>query len=210
MIMVTRKGLEKDPELAERIDRAIFPGLQGGPHDHTTAAIAVALGEAMQPSFRQYGRQVVANAKALAEGLMRRGFRLVTGGTDNHMMLIDLTRGGPGRGVFLQEALDRVGITVNKNTIPGEPSSAFYPSGIRLGTPAATTRGMREREMDQLAEWIAAVGEEIKKFQLPKDSGERTTRLQEFRHAIQENPRLARMREDVREFCLKFPVPGTA
>ncbi len=210
MIMVTRKGLEKDPELGERVDRAIFPGLQGGPHDHTTLAIAAALGEAMQPSFRDYGRQVVANARALAEGLMRRGLRLVTGGTDNHMMLIDLTTGGPGKGVFLQEALDRVGITVNKNTIPGEPSSAFYPSGVRLGTPAATTRGMGEREMDRLAEWIAAVEQEIKEFQLPKDAGERTARLKEFRHAIQENVRLARMREDVREFCRKFPVPGTA
>ncbi len=210
MLMVTQRGLEKDPELAERIDRAIFPGLQGGPHDHTTAAIAVALGEAMQPSFRDYGRQVVANAKALAEGLMRRGFRLVTGGTDNHMILIDLTLGGPGRGVFLQDALDRVGITVNKNTIPGEPSSAFYPSGIRLGTPAATTRGMREKEMDRLAEWISAVGEEVKEFQLPKETVERTAQLKQFRDTIQGNPRLARMREHVRDFCLKFPVPGTA
>ncbi len=210
MLMVTQRGLERDPELAERIDRAIFPGLQGGPHDHTTAGIAVALGEAMQPSFRDYGRQVVANAKALAEGLMRRGFRLVTGGTDNHMILIDLTPGGPGRGVFLQDALDRVGITVNKNTIPGEPSSAFYPSGIRLGTPAATTRGMREREMDRLAEWISAVSEEVKEFQLPKETVERMAQLKQFRDTIQGNPRLARMREHVRDFCLKFPVPGTA
>jgi glycine hydroxymethyltransferase len=210
MLMVTQRGLERDPELAERIDRAIFPGLQGGPHDHTTAGIAVALGEAMQPSFRDYGRQVVANAKALAEGLMRRGFRLVTGGTDNHMILIDLTPGGPGRGVFLQDALDRVGITVNKNTIPGEPSSAFYPSGIRLGTPAATTRGMREGEMDRLAEWISAVSEEVKEFQLPKETVERMAQLKQFRDTIQGNPRLARMREHVRDFCLKFPVPGTA
>ena len=143
MILVTEKGLAKDPELAEKIDRAVFPGLQGGPHDHQTAAIAVALGEAMQPEFVEYGRQVVRNAKALGEALLAHGFRLVTGGTDNHMLLLDLTPTGPGRGVFLQEALDRVGITVNKNTIPGEPSSPFYPSGIRLGTPAATTRGMR-------------------------------------------------------------------
>jgi glycine hydroxymethyltransferase len=210
MIMVTQKGLKKDPELAERIDRAIFPGLQGGPHDHTTAAIAVALGEAAQPSFREYGHRVVANAKALAEGLLRRGVRLVTGGTDNHMMLIDLTPGGPGRGVFLQEALDRVGITVNKNTIPGEPSSAFYPSGVRLGTPAATTRGMREPEMDQIAAWIAAVVEEIGEFQLPEGREERTARLEAFRRAIEKNARLVAIREDVRSFCLKFPVPGTA
>jgi glycine hydroxymethyltransferase len=209
MIMVTQKGLKKDPELADRIDRAIFPGLQGGPHDHTTAAIAVALGEAARPSFRDYGRQVVANAKVLAEGLVRRGVRLVTGGTDNHMMLIDLTPGGPGRGVFLQEALDRVGITVNKNTIPAEPSSAFYPSGVRLGTPAATTRGMREPEMEQIAAWIAAVAEEIREFQLPSGREERAARLDAFRRGIEGNVRLAAVREDVRKFCLRFPVPGT-
>lgn len=209
MILVTQKGLDKDPELAERIDRAIFPGLQGGPHDHTTAAIAVALGEAAQPEFKEYGRQVVANAKALADALLRRKLTLVTGGTDNHMVLIDLTPGGPGRGVFLQEALDRVGITVNKNTIPGEPSSAFYPSGVRLGAPAATTRGMREREMDQIAAWIAEVGDEIKEFRLPDGREERAAELRRFRKGIQENRRLAQVRDAVREFCLKFPVPGT-
>jgi glycine hydroxymethyltransferase len=210
MIMVTQKGLDKDPELAERIDRAIFPGLQGGPHDHTTAAIAVTLGEAAQPSFREYGRQVVANARTLADGLLRRGVRLVTGGTDNHMILIDLTPGGPGRGVFLQEALDRVGITVNKNTIPGEPSSAFYPSGIRLGTPAATTRGMREAEMDQIAAWIAGVAEEVREFRLPGGREERTAGLAAFRRAIRDDSQLAALREDVRALCLKFPVAGTA
>lgn len=209
MIMVTQKGLDKDSELAERIDRAIFPGLQGGPHDHTTAAIAVALGEAAQPSFREYGRQIVSNAKALAQGLLRRGFKLVTGGTDNHMILLDLTPGGPGRGVFLQEALDRVGITVNKNTIPGEPSSAFYPSGIRLGTPAATTRGMREAEMDRIAGWMADVADEVGEFKLPEGREERAAQLRKFRRAIEENRRLAAMREDVRSFCLRFPVPGT-
>jgi len=209
MILVTDKGLAKDPELAERVDRAVFPGLQGGPHDQTTAAIAVALGEAMQPSFGEYGRQVVVNAKALAHGLLRYGFKLVTGGTDNHMMLLDLTPGGAGRGVFLQEALDRVGITVNKNTIPKEPSSAFYPSGIRLGTPAATTRGMREPEMSRIAEWIAAVGEVIEEFRLPEGREERTATLRAFRRSIEENRRLEALRGDVREFCLKFPVPGT-
>jgi glycine hydroxymethyltransferase len=126
------------------------------------------------------------------------------------MILIDLTPDGAGRGVFLQEALDRVGITVNKNTIPGEPSSAFYPSGVRLGTPAATTRGMREPEMDQIAAWIAGVVQEIREFQLPDGREERTMRLEAFRRAIERNPRLARMREEVRKFCLKFPVPGTA
>lgn len=209
MIMVTRKGLDRDPDLAERIDRAVFPGLQGGPHDHTTAAIAVALGEATQPAFKEYGRQVVANAKALAAGLMRRGLKLVTDGTDNHMVLLDLTPGGPGRGVFLQEGLDRVGITVNKNTIPREPSSAFYPSGIRLGSPAATTRGMREPEMDRIAAWIADVAAQLEEFRLPDDRDARAAELRRFRKAVQESPRLAALGGEIREFCLRFPVPGT-
>jgi len=210
MILVTQKGLERDPELAEKIDRAIFPGLQGGPHDHTTAAIAVALGEAMQPAFKAYGMQVVANAKALAEGLMRRGLTLVTNGTDNHMVLLDLTPGGPGRGVFLQEGLDRVGITVNKNTIPREPASAFYPSGVRLGAPAATTRGMREAEMDQIAAWITDVAAQVEEFRLPDEREARAAELRRFRKAIQDNARLASLRDVVRAFCLRFPVPGTA
>ncbi len=209
MIMVTEKGIAKDPELPERIDSAIFPGLQGGPHDHTTAGIAVALGEAMQPAFRTYGRQVVANAKAFAAGLLRRGLHLVTGGTDNHMVLIDLTPGGPGRGVFLQEALDRIGITVNKNTIPKEPSSAFYPSGIRAGTPAATTRGMREPEMDQLADWIAQVVTRIKDVQLPSEPKTRAQRRKVFRAELDADKQLAALHEEVRAFCTKFPVPGT-
>src|SRR3989304_2281759 len=174
MIMVTERGLAKDPELDQKIDRAVFPGLQGGPHDHTTAAIAVALGEAMRPEFKAYGAQVGGKAKGLAEALIKHGFKLVTDGTDNHMLLRDLTPTGPGRGVFLQEALDRVGITVNKNTVPGEPSSPFYPSGVRMGTPAAPTRGMREPEMERLAAWIAAVAGRIEQFQLPADRKART------------------------------------
>ncbi len=209
MIMVTERGLKKDPDLAKKIDAAIFPGLQGGPHDHTTAAIAVALGEAMRPEFQAYGAQIVRNAKTLGDALTRAGFTLVTGGTDNHMLLIDLTPTGPGRGVFLQEALDRVGITVNKNTIPREPSSAFYPSGIRLGTPAATTRGMREPEMEQLAAWMGAVAGRVTRFTLPEDRKARMEALNDFRRAIQDDAELARIREEVRQFCLRFPVPGT-
>ena len=209
MIMVTERGLAKDPEIDQKIDRAVFPGLQGGPHDHTTAAIAVALGEAMRPEFKAYGAQVVRNAKVLAEALIKHGFNLVTGGTDNHMLLLDLTPTGPGRGVFLQGALDRVGITVNKNTVPGEPSSPFYPSGIRLGTPAATTRGMGEPEMERLAAWIAAVASRITEFQLPADRKARPQALSEFRTVMQNDSELARVREEVRAFCVRFPVPGT-
>ncbi len=209
MIMVTERGLAKDPDLDQKIDRAIFPGLQGGPHDHTTAAIAVALGEAARPEFREYAAQVVRNARTLGAALQRHGFTLVTGGTDNHMLLLDLVPAGPGRGIFLQEALDRIGITVNKNTIPGEPSSPFYPSGVRLGTPAATTRGMREPEMEQLAAWIAATAGRIKNFQLPAERTARAETLTRFRAAIQSDEELAGLRDDVRTFCLRFPVPGT-
>jgi glycine hydroxymethyltransferase len=208
MILVTDRGLARDPELGDKIDRAIFPGLQGGPHDHTTAAIAVALGEAMRPEFRDYAAQVVVNARALGAALAARGFTLVTGGTDNHMLLVDLTPTGKGRGVFLQEALDAVGITVNKNTVPAESSSAFYPSGIRLGSPAATTRGMREAEMVQIAGWIARVRDEIAQFQLPDDREARSQVLRRFRAAIKDSGSLAAIRDEVREVCRRFPVPG--
>ncbi len=149
-------------EHASAIDRAVFPGLQGGPHNHTTAAIAVALYEASQPAYTEYCRQVVANACALAQGLMERGFKVVTDGTDNHIVLVDLSL-SPGDlpGKVVQEALDRANITVNANMVPGDKRSAFNPSGIRLGTPAATTRGLVEADMLRMASWIADVVEHI-------------------------------------------------
>jgi glycine hydroxymethyltransferase len=139
--------------LPSMIDRAIIPGLQGGPHNHQTAAIAVALKEAMQPEFKIYAQQIVTNAKHLAKCLTDRGFELVTGGTDNHLLLVDLTNKAVS-GRDGESALSLAGITVNKNTVPFDPRSPFDPSGIRLGTPALTTRGMKEQEMEQIAEWI--------------------------------------------------------
>jgi glycine hydroxymethyltransferase len=139
--------------LPTMIDRAVFPGLQGGPHNHQTAAIAVALKEAATPEFKAYAHQIVANAKALAAALMERGFELVTGGTDNHLLLVNLTN----KNVFgaqAEKALDKAGITVNKNTIPNDPRKPYDPSGIRLGTPSLTTRGMKEEEMKKIAEWM--------------------------------------------------------
>lgn len=133
------------------IDKAVFPGLQGGPHNHTTAAIAVALHEARQPEFRDYANAVVANAKALADELMACGFDLVSGGTDNHLILIDLTYKGVG-GKPTAKALDRAGIVVNYNTVPEDPRPPFNPSGIRIGTPAVTTRGMTETDMRAIAQ----------------------------------------------------------
>ncbi|KKW46374.1 MAG: Serine hydroxymethyltransferase [Parcubacteria group bacterium GW2011_GWB1_56_8] len=143
-------------DIAQAIDRAVFPGLQGGPHDHQTAAIAVALGEALESSFRAYGRAVVKNARALAHELMRLGFTLVTGGTDNHLMLVDLTGAGLS-GREAQDRLERSGIIVNRNAIPYDTRAPFDPSGIRIGTPALTSRGMREREMKTVARLISDV-----------------------------------------------------
>ena len=168
------------------IDRAIIPGLQGGPHNHQTAAIAIALGEALTPEFKEYGKQIAKNAKKLSEELMGRGFKLVTGGTDNHLMVVDLTNKNIS-GKQGEKALGLAGITVNKNTVPFDPRSPFDPSGIRLGTPALTTRGMKEAEMVQVAEWI----------ELAVNNVSSETKLQNI-HA------------EVREFTKSFPLPGEA
>lgn len=140
-------------EYAKAIDKAIFPGTQGGPLMHTIAAKAVCLGEALSPSFKEYGKQVVANCAALAEGLLKRGHSLVSGGTDNHLILLDL-RDKEITGKELEHRLDEVYITVNKNTVPNEPRSPFITSGIRIGTAAVTTRGLKEADMDRIAEFI--------------------------------------------------------
>ncbi len=207
MIMVTKKGLKKDPELADKIDHAIFPGLQGGPHDHTTAAIAVALLEASKPSFKKYGMQIKINAKALAKQLMKEGLKLVGNTTENHLLLVDLTAFfGPGGGFFAQYALDTAGITVNKNTIPGEPSSPFYPSGIRLGTPALTTRGMKEKEMAKIGHWIYQSLLAVKEYKLPDKKEERKKYLDNFRHEVHKNSKLQEIRKEVRKFASKYPI----
>ncbi len=144
--------------LAGLIDSAVFPGLQGGPHDHIIAAKAVAFKEAMHPEFKDYSKQIVKNAKAMADELMSLGIKLVTDGTDNHLMLIDLRASSlTGKGKQTQNALDRAGITVNKNSVPFDTASPFNPSGLRLGTPAVTSRGMKESEMEAIAQCIALV-----------------------------------------------------
>lgn len=145
------KTLENIPTL---IDRAIFPGMQGGPHMHTIAAKAVAFGEALQPEFKLYAQQVVANASVLAEELKKRNFYLVTGGTSNHLILADVHKSFGIDGKTAEIALDKIGITLNANSVPDDPLPPFRPSGIRMGTPALTTRGLREEHMKQLAEWM--------------------------------------------------------
>ncbi len=146
-------------EYAKAIDKAIFPGTQGGPLEHIIAAKAVCLGEALKPEFKEYGQQIVKNAAALADGLMKRGVKLVSGGTDNHLMLVDLS-GLELTGKELERRLDEVYITANKNTVPGEQRSPFVTSGLRLGTPAVTTRGLKEDDMDRVAECIAMAMED--------------------------------------------------
>jgi glycine hydroxymethyltransferase len=143
-----------DAKYAKAIDKAVFPGLQGGPHNHTTAGIAVALREASTPEFSAYAHQIVANARALATALTERGFDLVSGGTDNHLILLDLTGKDIG-GKPVARALDKAGIETNYNTVPYDTRKPFDPSGVRLGTPALTTRGLTEAQMPQVADWIA-------------------------------------------------------
>jgi glycine hydroxymethyltransferase len=171
---------------AHAIDRAVFPGLQGGPHDQTTAAIAVALHEAAQPSFAAYARAIVANAHALADALLDRGFDLVSGGTDNHLLLADLTSKDIG-GRPAAEALERAGIVCNYNAVPFDPRKPMDPSGIRLGTPALTTRGLRTEHMDTLAGWIDAGVEAAKR---------------------EDEAALERIRGEVLELARAFPPPA--
>jgi glycine hydroxymethyltransferase len=171
-------------EHASAIDRSVFPGLQGGPHNHVTAAIAVAAREAALPEFKQYAARIVENARALASGLAERGFRLITGGTDNHLMLVDVTSKGV-TGKQLAQALDRAGVVLNYNAVPFDPRKPFDPSGVRIGTPAVTSRGMGPGEMARIADWIDRVTQ-----------------------ATGDESRLTQIAAEVRDLCAKFPAPG--
>lgn len=206
MIMVTDKGLKKDPELADKIDKGVFPGMQGGPHDNQTAAIAVALLEASTPAFKTYGAQIVKNAKVLAEELVKYKFNLVSGGTDNHLLLIDLTN-KKVNGAVAALALEVAGIILNKNSVPNDTMPPFYPSGIRLGTPALTTRGMKEAEMKQVAAWINEVINEVKGEQLPVEKEARSAFWKIFKGKVVTNKKLLQIGKDIKEFANKYPVP---
>jgi glycine hydroxymethyltransferase len=178
--------MTNDKDIYNRVNRAIIPGLQGGPHNHTTAAIAVAMKEAATDEFREYARQIVVNSQALASKLLSLGYSLVSGGSDNHLILIDLTnKGVPGK--VAAKALDLAGIVTNYNTIPDDPRKPFDPSGVRIGTPAVTSRGMKEPEMRQIAVWMDVV----------------------VKHHDDDGV-LDRTRGEVVEMCQKFPAPGMA
>jgi glycine hydroxymethyltransferase len=208
-IFVTQKGIDKDCDLAKKIDGAVFPGLQGGPHDHINAAKAVAFKEALTPEFKEYGKQIVSNNKKIAEVLMQNNIKLVSDGTDNHLCLIDLTSFGGGKGLFVQEALDEIGITVNKNTIPKEPFSPFYPSGIRLGTPSLTTRGMKESEMEKIGNIISEIIKISAVHEISNDSKQRKQNIEDFNNWLKENVRIKELREEVRTLAKRFPLyPG--
>ena len=208
MIMVTHEGVKKDPELPDKVDRAIFPGLQGGPHDHQTGAIAVALKEAATPAFKTYGVQVVKNAKTLADVLKKNGLKLVGDGTENHLILLDLVPiFGPGGGIFAQEALSAAGITVNKNTIPKDPSSPFYPSGVRLGTPAITTRGMGVKEMRLIGKWISDAIREVADSRLPTEKEARIAYIKKFKPAVGKKKKLLEIKRLIKLLTRRFPLP---
>ena len=176
------KTIENIPTL---IDRAVFPGMQGGPHMHVIAAKAVAFGEALQPEFKDYAKQVVKNAAVLAEALKQRGFKLVTGGTKNHLILADVYSSFGIDGHEAETALDRVGLTLNKNSIANDPLPPFKPSGIRLGTPAITSRGLVEKDMEQIAEWMKQAIDN-------RDDKETLNKLS----------------KEVKEFALQYPLPS--
>lgn len=176
------KTLENIPTL---IDRAIFPGTQGGPHEHIIAAKAVAFGEALKPEFKTYAKQVVTNAAVLADELQKRGFKLVTGGTSNHLILADVYSSFGIDGKIAEETLDKIGLNLNKNAIANDTLPPFRPSGIRLGTPAITTRGLKERDMATIAEW-----------------------MKQAIDAREDEAKLKELHAEVKEFALKFPLPS--
>lgn len=180
------KPVEKKIEnLPTLVDRMVFPGVQGGPHMNVICAKAVAFGEALQPEFQSYAQQVLKNAKKLSTQLMSKGFKLITNGTDNHLMLVDVMTSFNVSGKVAEETLDKIHLTLNKNMIPDDPRKPFDPSGIRLGTPALTTRGMKEEHMELIADWI----------------------YKAITHHADESY-LAKMANEVTEFCLGFPLPS--
>jgi len=206
MIMVTKKGIEKDPETASKIDKAVFPGLQGGPHNGTTAGIAQALIEADSGDFKKYGKQIVINARYLAEELKNGGLTLVTGGTECHLMVVDLRPIGLS-GNIAAEVLEAAGIIVNRNSVPNDSAPPFYPSGIRLGTPGITTRGMTEPEMKIIAGWILKVLDHVKDEKLPEVKEKRGEYIKSFRIKVANDEFLKNIASEVRDLCKKFPMP---
>ena len=207
--MTTRKTLRgpigamifSRKELSERIDRSVFPGLQGGPLNHSIAGIAAALSEAMKPGFKKYSEQILKNAKTLAKELSKRDFTIISGGTEKHLILIDLSNKGID-GWYTAWALDYAGIITNRSTFPGDTGSPYYPNGLRLGTPAITTRGMKEKQMIVIASWIDEVVGVTKEL-VQKSQGSR----KQFKLLAQKDKTIKSIEIQVKALCAKFPVP---
>lgn len=200
--MIFTRGRER----AALVDQSVFPSIQGGPHEHTIAGIAVALHEVMTPNFKTYAKQVVKNAQLLADMFVKEGLDVVSGGTDKHLVLIDL-RSINASAWVVAWALEYAGIVVNRNTVPFDTGSSMYPSGLRLGTPAITTRGMKEKEMRQIGEWIVSVIKEVSHYRLPDAKEERSTFLKKVRTELADNKNLKSIAAYVKILCKQFPVP---
>lgn len=199
-IIIGRKKFE------DIIDYSIFPGLQGGPHIHTIAGIAIALEKTQTEGFKKYATQTVINARRLADNLKVGGLNVVSGKTDKHLVLIDLRDQGTN-GWIVSNALEMVGIIINRNTVPQEDASPFYPSGIRLGTPAITVRGMKEKEIDRISGWIFEVIELVKSIKIPTEKDKRSKFLSNFKSSIAKDPDIRRIKRDVKNLCSEFPMP---
>ena len=206
MILITEKGMKKDPELADKINRSIIPGIQGGPHMNSIAGIGVALKESTKKSFKKYAEQILKNAQVLAQEMKKYDFELVTGGTDSHLLLIDIRN----KDLFsntIAEACDAAGIVFNRNGVPFDPNPPFYPSGIRMGTPGITSRGMREKEMKLIAEYINTVVQGLQKSKAKlgftlEDEKKKANRV----ILINKTPEVKKINQQVKMLCKKFPI----
>jgi glycine hydroxymethyltransferase len=194
-------------ELADQIDFGVFPGLQGGPHIHSIAGIAIALENTKSPEFKKYAHQVVKNAQILAETLSKADLDVVSGGTDKHLVLVDLRNKGTN-GWIVGNALEVAGIIANRNTVPFETASPFYPSGLRLGTPALTVRGMKETEMKLIGGWIIKIIDHVKDYKMPTEKSARIQFVKAFSEKIVKDKVLLEVGKEVLNLCKKFPISG--
>ena len=213
MIFTRRKpGVKLDyqdgiePDNAALIDQSVFPSIQGGPHEHTIAGIAVALHEAATSPFRKYAKQIITNAQVLADLFVKEGLDVVSGGTDKHLVLIDLRSINTSAWIAAW-ALEYAGIVVNRNTVPNETGSSVYPSGIRFGTPAITTRGMKEKEMRQIGKWMIDVIRMVSHYEIPQEKEARSEYLKKVKKELANNKKLQTIARAVKTLCKKFPVP---
>lgn len=209
MIMVTDNGMKKDPDLGKKINSAIIPGIQGGPHNNAIAGIGVALKEDSSPKYKKYCEQVLKNAQALAEGLKKHGFELVSGGTDSHLLLVDI-RNKKLLGNTLAEGCDAAGIVFNRNGVPFDPNPPFYPSGIRLGTPGITSRGMKEKDMCKIADYISGIADALLETKTKLNISDEDEKKKEVRaEIVAKTSQIKKIHAQVKALCRANPVKMT-